>query len=87
MKIAFEIDKFVLSDIDYELMQTILLGIISERKRMSEKISHLSSFLYKNYTDEQKEEFKIQIAYIKEKEIRLNEIVDTCNYYIENMPI
>ena len=87
MKIAFEIDKFVLSDIDYELMQTILLGIISERKRMSEKISHLSSFLYRNYTDEQKEQFKIEIAYIKEKETELNQIVDSCNLHIENMPI
>lgn len=87
MKIAFEIDKFVLSDIDYELMQTILLGIISERKRMSEKISHLSSFLYRNYTEEQKEQFKIEIAYIKEKETELNQIVDSCNLHIENMPI
>ena len=87
MKIAFEIDKFVLSDIDYELMQTILLGIISERKRMSEKISHLSSFLYRNYTEEQKEQFKIEIAYIKEKEIQLKQIVEDCNSHIENMPI
>jgi hypothetical protein len=87
MKIAFEIDKFVLSDIDYELMQTILLGIISERKRMSEKISHLSSFLYRSYTEEQKEQFKIEIAYIKEKETELNQIVDSCNLHIENMPI
>ena len=87
MKIAFEIDKFVLSDIDYELMQTILLGIISERKRMSEKISHLSSFLYRNYTEEQKEQFKIEIAYIKAKETELNQIVHSCSLHIENMPI
>jgi len=87
MKIAFEIDKFVLSDIDYELIQTILLGITSERKRMSDKLLNVSSLLHRNYTDEQKEEFKIQIAYIKEKEIQLKEIVDNCNSHIENMPI
>lgn len=87
MKIAFEIDRFVLSDINYELIQTILLGITSERKRMSEKISYLSSCLYRDYTDKQKEEFKIQIAYIKEKETQLNEIVDTCNSYVENIPV
>ena len=87
MKIAFEINRFVLSDIDYELIQTILLGIISERKRMGEKISHLSSLLYRNYTEEQKEQFKIEIAYITEKEIQLKQIVEDCNSHIENMPI
>jgi hypothetical protein len=64
-----------------------LLGITSERKRMSEKISYLSSCLHDDYTDEQKEQFEIQIAYIKEKEIQLNEIVDNCNSHIENIPI
>jgi|TARA_R110000868_G_scaffold148895_2_gene371139 hypothetical protein len=87
MEIAFEIDRFVLSDIDYELMQTILLGITSERKRMSEKLSNISSCLYSDYSDEQKQEFKILIAYIKEKETQLNEIVYNCNSYIENIPI
>jgi hypothetical protein len=87
MKIAFENERFVLSDIDYELIQTILLGITSERKRMSDKLSHLNSCLYRNYSNEQKEEFKIQIIYIKEKEKELNEIVEHCNYHIENMPI
>lgn len=87
MKIAFENDKFVLSDIDYELMQTILMGITSERKRMTDKISNLSSCIYKDYTDEQKEGFKIQLAYIKDKQKQLNEIVDFCNKEIDNMPI
>jgi len=87
MKIAFENDKFVLSDIDYELMQTILMGITSERKRMTDKISHLSSCIFKDYTDEQKEGFKVQLDYIKDKQKELNEIVDFCNNHIDNMPI
>jgi hypothetical protein len=87
MKIAFENDKFVLSDIDYELMQTILMGITSERKRMTDKISNLSSCIYKDYTDEQKEGFKVQLDYIKNKQKELNEIVDFCNNHIDNMPI
>lgn len=87
MQIASENDKFILSNIDYELMQTILLGINSERKRMSDKISQLSSCLYKNYSDEQKEDFKIQLAYIKDKQKQLVEIVEYCNSHIENMPI
>ena len=87
MKIAFENDTFVISEIDYELMQTILLGITSERKRMSDKISYLSSCLYKNYSNEEKEGFKNQIAYIKDKQKQLNDIVDYCDNHIDNMPI
>lgn len=87
MKIEFENDKFILSDIDYELMQTILHGIDSERKRMNDKISNLSSLIYKNYSEEQKEDFKIQLAYIRDKQKYLNKIIKDCDSKIENKPI
>lgn len=87
MKIALENDKFVLSEIDYELMQTILIGLNSERKRMSDKISTLNSCLYRDYSDEQKEGFKIQLEYIKNKQKELNEMIDFCNSEIENIII
>ena len=87
MKIEFENDKFILSEIDYELMQTILHGIDSERNRMNEKISNLSSLIYKNYSDEQKEDFKVQLAYIRDKQKQLNKIIKYCDSKIEDKPI
>jgi hypothetical protein len=87
MKIGFQDESFFLLDIDYEMMQTILLGLDSERKRMNDKISKISLLLHKNYIKEQKEDFKVQLAYIKEKQKNLSETIHYCHAKIESFPI
>lgn len=87
MKLGFQDESFFLLEIDYELMQTILLGLDSERKRMNDKISEISALIYKGYTKEQIEDFKIQLAYIKEKQKQLSETINYCYAKIESIPI
>jgi hypothetical protein len=87
MKIGFQDESFFLLDIDYEMMQTILLGLDSERKRMNDKIAKISLLLHKNYTKQQKEDFKVQLAYIKEKQKNLSETINYCHSKIESFPI
>lgn len=87
MKLGFQDESFFLLDIDYELMQTILLGLDSERKRMNDKISKISLLIHKAYTKEQKEDFKVQLAYIKEKQKQLSETIHYCHSKIEKVPI
>lgn len=87
MKLGFQDESFFLLEIDYELMQTILLGLDSERKRMNDKTSQISLLIHKGYTKEQKEDFKVQLAYIKEKQKQLSETIHYCHAKIENIPI
>jgi hypothetical protein len=87
MKIAFEIDKFILSDIDYELIQMILRGLNTERRNLTDKINTLSACIYKNYPTEQIEQFKIQLAYVKDKQKELIKMIEYCHNQIEDMPI
>ena len=78
---------FALKDIDYEMMQLIINGIECERSRIVDKISHLTTYLFKDYPDYQKEEFKVQIEYLKEKNESLTETIKALQTYVTNVPI
>jgi hypothetical protein len=54
---------------------------------MNDKIAKISLLLHKNYTKQQKEDFKVQLAYIKEKQKRLSETIHYCHAKIESIPI
>jgi hypothetical protein len=69
------------------MVQIILNGITCERKKLSEKISYLTTCLFKNYTENQKNEFRVQIDYLKDKNQELIEIVNDFNLKLESMPL
>lgn len=87
MDLRFHDNKYIISNLDYEMVQIILNGITCERKKLSEKISYLTTCLFKNYTENQKNEFRVQIDYLKDKNQELIEIVNDFNLKLESMPL
>jgi predicted site-specific integrase-resolvase len=87
MKLEFHNNKFVLSNLDYEMVQIILNGITCERKKLVEKITYATTCLYKDYSEVQKDEFRNQIDYLKYQNEQLNDIVNECNLILEEMPL
>ena len=87
MDLQFHDNKFVITNLDYEMMQIILNGITCERKKIVEKISYLTTYLFKDYSETQKIEFRMQIDYLKNKNEELSEIVKDFNSRLENMPL
>jgi hypothetical protein len=87
MKLEFHNNRFVLSDLDYEMIRIILNGITCERKKLVDKISYLTTCLYKDYSESQKDEFRIQIDYLKNHNDKLNDIVNECDLILEEMPL
>jgi hypothetical protein len=69
------------------MVQIILNGITCERKKIVEKISYLTTYLFKDYSETQKIEFRMQIDYLKNKNEELSEIVKDFNSRLENMPL
>ena len=87
MDLQFHDNKFVITNLDYEMVQIILNGITCERKKIVEKISYLTTYLFKDYSETQKIEFREQIDYLKNKNEELSEIVNECNSRLESMPL
>ena len=87
MDLQFHDNKFVITNLDYEMVQIILNGITCERKKIVEKISYLTTYLFKDYSETQKIEFRMQIDYLKNKNEELSEIVKDFNSRLENMPL
>ena len=56
MDLKFHENKFVITNLDYEMVQIILNGITCERKKLAEKISYLTTCLFKNYSENQQNE-------------------------------
>lgn len=87
MDLQFHDNKFSITNLDYEMVQIILNGITCERKKLAEKISYLTTCLFKEYTETQKNEFRIQIDYLKNRNEELSEIVNDCTSILESMPL
>jgi|LakMenE18May11ns_1017448.scaffolds.fasta_scaffold9950184_6 hypothetical protein len=87
MDLQFHDNKFVITNLDYEMVQIILNGITCERKKLTDKISYLTTYLFKDYSETQKIEFRMQIDFLKNKNEELSEIVNNCNLILENMPL
>jgi hypothetical protein len=87
MDLQFHDNKFVITNLDYEMVQIILNGITCERKKLAEKISYLTTCLFKDYSETQKNEFREQIDYLKNKNEELSEIVNNFNSLLESMPL
>jgi hypothetical protein len=87
MDLQFDDNKFSITNLDYEMVQIILNGITCERKKLAEKISYLTTYLFKDYSETQKIEFREQIDYLKNKNEELSEIVNRFNSLLESMPL
>lgn len=87
MNLQFDDNKFSITNLDYEMVQIILNGITCERKKLAEKISYLTTYLFKDYSETQKIEFREQIDYLKNKNEELSEIVNRFNSLLESMPL
>jgi hypothetical protein len=87
MDLQFDDNKFSITNLDYEMVQIILNGITCERKKLAEKISYLTTYLFKDYSETQKIEFREQIDYLKNKNEELSEIVYRFNSLLESMPL
>jgi hypothetical protein len=87
MDLQFHDNKFVINDLDYEMVQIILNGITCERKKLADKIACLTTCIFKDYYETQKNEFRMQIDYLKNKNEELSEIVNNCNLRLESLPL
>lgn len=87
MDLQFHDNKFIINDLDYEMVQIILNGITYERKKLADKIAYLTTSIFKDYTETQKNEFRMQIDYLKNKNEELSEIVNNCNLRLESLPL
>ena len=87
MDLQYHNKKFVITNLDYEMVQIILNGITCERKKLGDKISYLTTYLFKDYSETQKIEFRMQIDFLKNKNEELMGIVNDFNSRLENMPI
>ena len=87
MKLEVQKNKFNLLDLDYEMMQTVLNGIICEKSRLGEKLSYLTTCLLKSNFQEDNEEIKVQIDYLTSKKDHLNEIIENLKTTLENIEI
>lgn len=89
MKLDFDNyrNKFVISDMDYDMIQLVINGLECERKKIVDKISVLSNYLWKEYSKEQIEGFKIQIHYLKDKNENLKSLIEEYISIIESVRI
>ena len=87
MKLELKNNKFSVSNLDYEMVQIILNGIEYEKNKVGEKISYVTSCLYKDYSENEKNEFMTQINYLKNHNEKLNEIVSEFSLLIEKIEL
>ena len=88
MDLQFNDNKFVLTNLDYEMMQIILNGITCERMKLVEKISYLTSSLFvEDYSVNLKNEYRIYIDYLNDKNKELTKIVNDINLKLESIPL
>jgi hypothetical protein len=87
MKLEKLDDKYIFSDLDSEMVQLIINGLNCERKRLLEKKSYLSTYIYRDFSDKQKEEFSIQFEYLKNKNIELTEKIKIISEEFERIII
>ena len=53
------------------------------QEKIAEKISYLTSCLFKDYSEIQKNEFMLQIEFFKTKNQNLYDIVNECNLVLD----
>ena len=87
MKLEKLDDKYSFSDLDSEMVQFIISGLTCQRKKIVDKVSYLSTYIYRDFSDKQKEEFAVQIKYLKNKNIELTEKIKNISEEFERIII
>ena len=85
MDLQYYDKKFVIKDLDYEMVQVILNGIHCERKKLIESITYLTTCLFQDYSTSEKFDFRVQIDYLKNRSDELNDIWHNGKMQLENM--
>jgi ABC-type iron transport system FetAB ATPase subunit len=79
--------KYILVDLDYEMINIVINGIKCERSVLIDKISNLTSLLFQNYSEENKEIFRNQLDYLKQRNDEINETIKKLSKQLEDLPI
>lgn len=87
MKLEQKDGKYILVDLDYEMINIVINGIKCERSVLIDKISNLTSLLFQNYSEEHKEIFRNQLDYLKQRNDELNETIKKLSKQLEELPI
>jgi hypothetical protein len=87
MKLEQKEGKYILVDLDYEMISIIINGIKCERSVLIDKISNLTSLLFQSYSEEHKVVFRNQLDYLKERNDELNEISKRLSKQLEDLPL
>lgn len=87
MKLEQKDGKYILVDLDYEMINIVINGIKCERSVLIDKISNLTSLLFQSYSEENKEIFRNQLDYLKQRNDELNETIKKLSKQLEDLPI
>ena len=87
MDLEFKDNSYSITNIDYEMIQIVLNGMTCERKKIADKLAYATSCIFKDYSENQKDEFRVQIEYLKLKIEEINDVVNKFNIELENFPL
>jgi len=87
MNLEFKDNSYSVTNLDYEMIQIVLNGMTCERKKIADKLAYATSCIFKDYSENQKDEFRVQIEYLKLKIQEINDVVNKFNIQLENFPL
>ena len=87
MDLEFKDNSYSITNIDYEMIQIVLNGMNCERKKIVDKLAYAKTCIFKDYSENQKDEFRVQIEYLKFNIEEINYIVNKLYIQLENFPL
>ena len=87
MDLEFKDNSYSITNIDYEMIQIVLNGMTCERKKIADKLAYAKTCLFKDYSENQKDEFRVQIEYLELKIEEINNVVNKLYIQLENFPL
>ena len=87
MELEFKDNSYSITNINYEMIQIILNGMNCERKKIVDKLAYAKTCIFKDYSENQKDEFRVQIEYLKLKIEEINDVVNKLYIQLENFPL
>jgi len=87
MDLEFKDNKYSITDLDYEMIQIVLNGMTCEKKKISDKLAYAKTCIFKDYSENQKDEFRVQIEYLELKIEEINDVVNKLYIQLENFPL
>jgi hypothetical protein len=78
MKISVEKGLFIISDIEFEMMQNITNGLVVQKEKYEKQIDNLNDCLKQDITVTQIADYNELLDYICEKHKELENIIGDC---------